>query len=126
MVSVEKWKEHFKRLAQRSHPHESMFIVSQSGRGLGRNTNNKKLYQIRTPAVSSTIEMVTPMGSSLTNGGSMVKSSGIKRKKKSKPASRNTGRPTDKTSAKNKPKKKKTPKAKKETCHQNQGKETQS
>ena len=50
MVLMEKWKEHFRRVAQKSHTHEDdIFMVkNQSGRGLGRNTYPKRtLYEVR-------------------------------------------------------------------------------
>ena len=42
MVLIEKWKEHFRHMAQKGHMHEDdIFIVNQSGRGLGRNAYPK-------------------------------------------------------------------------------------
>ena len=84
MVSVEKWKSHFKRLAHKAFPHEDMYIVTQSGRGLGRNSYKRTLYQIRTPAGSSsgkpTVEIVSPIASTLGRAEALTKT--IKRKKK--------------------------------------------
>ena len=49
MVLIEKWKEHFRRMAEKGHTHEDdIFIVNQSGRGLGRNAYPKRtLYKVR-------------------------------------------------------------------------------
>ena len=84
MVSVEKWKSHFKRLAHKAFPHEDMYIVTQSGRGLGRNSYNRTLYQIRTPTGASagkpTVEIVSPIASTLGRAKALTKT--IKRKKK--------------------------------------------
>ena len=42
MVLIEKWKEHFRHIAQKGHMHEDdIFIVKQSGWGLGRNAYPK-------------------------------------------------------------------------------------
>ena len=49
MVLIEKWKEHFRHMAQKDHMHEDdIFIVNQSQRGLGRNAYPKHtLYTVR-------------------------------------------------------------------------------
>ena len=110
MVSVEKWKEHFKKMATKSFPKEAMYVVSQSGRGLGRNGYNKTIYQIRTPASGSggkpTIELVSPVSTSLERARALVKTKAIKKKKKSKSSSKASGGQTVNTSKKNKTKKK--------------------
>ena len=118
MVSVEKWKSHFKRLAHKAFPHEDMYIVAQSGRGLGRNAYRRTFYQIRTPAGGSggkpTIEIVSPVASDLGRARALTKSTkSIKRKTRKKSAStvKKTGR---KKRLVNK-KKKQAPKKKKKT-----------
>ena len=112
MVSVEKWKEHFKKMATKSYPKEAMYIVSQSGRGLGRNGLSKTIYQIRTPSSGSggkpTIEIVSPVSSSLERARALVKTKAIKKKKKSKSSNKTSGSQTVKTSKKKKKNKKKT------------------
>lgn len=118
MVSVEKWKDHFKRLAHKSFPHEDMYIVSQSGRGLGRNAYKKTLYQIRAPKFSNTkptIEIVSPVASTLQRAKALTKASkGIKSKGKKKSSSSSKGSGGKKKSPKSKaPKKKTGPKKKK-------------
>ena len=113
MVSVEKWKEHFKKLAQRSLPHEDMYLVSQIGRGVGK----RSLYQIRPPAGGSsgkpTIELVSPVSSSLERARAIVQSKSIKKKTKKKSASSKVGTQTATTSKPKKKKKKATGEAKK-------------
>ena len=49
MVLIEKWKEHFRHMAPKGHMHEDdIFIVNQSGWGLGRNTNSEHiLFKVR-------------------------------------------------------------------------------
>ena len=38
MVSLERWKEHLRHMAQKGHRNEDdIFIVNQNGHGLGRN-----------------------------------------------------------------------------------------
>ena len=41
MVSVEKWKEHFCRRAHQTFPKEEMYIVNQTGHGLGHNAYSR-------------------------------------------------------------------------------------
>ena len=42
MVLIEKWKEHFRCMAQKGHMHEDdIFIVNQFEWGLGRNAHPK-------------------------------------------------------------------------------------
>lgn len=94
MVSVEKWKNHFKRLAHKAFPHEDMYIVAQSGRGLGRNSYKRTLYQIRTASGTGggkpTVEIVSPIASTLGRAKALTKT--IKRKKKAKSSSTGTKR----------------------------------
>ena len=104
MVSVEKWKNHFKRLAHKAFPKEDMYIVAQSGRGLGRNSYKRTLYQIRTPSGSGggkpTVEIVSPVASTLERAKALTKT--IKRKKKTKSASTATKRRGKNTSSRKK------------------------
>ena len=47
MVSVEKWKEHFHRQAHRTFPKEEMYIVNQTGHGLGHNAYSRQaMYKV--------------------------------------------------------------------------------
>ena len=68
MVSIERWKEQYKCLASQSYPNEDVYIMLQSGRGLGRNAYPKKtLYKIKKPSVNSTkeIQIVSPVAASI-------------------------------------------------------------
>ena len=119
MVSVEKWKNHFKRLAHKAFPHEDMYIVAQSGRGIGRNAYRRTLYQICTPTGGSggkpTIEIVSPVASTLGRAKALTKT--IKRKKSKKSSSKGKTSGTRKKSSskkkKGRPKKKKVGRRKK-------------
>ena len=75
MVSIEKWKEHFKRMAQRGHAHEEdIFIVNQSGRGLGRNSFPKHtLYKVRKSMGGTTpVTIVTPVAGNLDRAKALM------------------------------------------------------
>ena len=117
MVSVEKWKSHFKRFAHKAYPNEDMYIVAQSGRGLGRNAYKRTLYQIRTPIGNTnakpTIEIVSPVASNLERAKALTKTKkNIKRKAKTQgatpPKKRRKVKKAKKKTAK--PKRKLTPK----------------
>ena len=85
MVSIEKWKEHFKRMAQKGHTHEDdIFIVNQSGRGLGRNAYPKHtLYKVRKTIGNTPITIVSLVVGNLDRAkASMEGGGGGKRKKK--------------------------------------------
>ena len=60
MVSVERWKEHFKQLAHREFPNEDMYIVNQRGRGIGRNAYKKTVYKVRNPKPGQ-VNIVSPV-----------------------------------------------------------------
>ena len=86
MVSIVRWKEQYKRLASQSYPNEDVYIVPQSGRGLGRNAYPKKtLYKIKKPSVNSTkeIQIVSPVAASVNRARTQIKkkkSAGNKKK----------------------------------------------
>ena len=64
MVLIEKWKEHFRCLTQKGHMHKGdIFIVNQSGWGLGRNAFPKcTLYKVRKIVGGTTlITIVSPV-----------------------------------------------------------------
>ena len=76
MVSIERWKEQYKCLASQSYPNEDVYIVPQSGRGLGRNAYPKKtLYKIKKPSVNSTkeIQIVSPVAASVNRARVQMK-----------------------------------------------------
>ena len=91
MVLIEKWKEHFRCMAQKGHMHEDdIFIVNQSGRGLGRNAYPKcTLYKVRKTIGNTPITIVSPVVGNLDRakalmegGGGEGRGGGGKRKKK--------------------------------------------
>lgn len=87
MVSIEKWKEHFRHMAQKGHMHEDdIFIVNQSGRGLGRNAYPKcTLYKVRKTIGNTPITIVSPVVGNLDRAKALMEGGGGgggKRKKK--------------------------------------------
>ncbi len=83
MVSVEQWKNHFKKLAHKAYPSDDMYIVNQTGRGLGRNSYKKTLYRVRPSKESSgpnpTVQLVSPVAQAVEQARALVKSQPIKR-----------------------------------------------
>lgn len=113
MVSVEKWKEHFKRLTSRLHSPDDVYLVNQTGRGLGRNAYPKKvLYKVRSNAPSSPakVEIVSPVAQNVNQARALIKGGGIKKTHKGKGSISKKGRGKGKKSKPNKKKKKKTTK----------------
>ena len=85
MVSIEKWKEHFRHMAQKGQTHEDdIFIVNQSGRGLGRNAYPKHtLYKVRKTIGNTPITIVSPVVQNLDRAKALMEGGGGgKRKKK--------------------------------------------
>ena len=85
MVLIEKWKEHFRRMAQKGHTHEDdIFIVNQSGRGLGRNACPKRtLYKVRKTIGNTPVTIVSPVVGNLDRAKALMEGGGGgKRKKK--------------------------------------------
>ena len=84
MVSIEKWKEHFRHMAQKCHMHEDdIYIVNQSGRGLGRNAYPKRtLYRVRKAIGNTSVTIVSPVVGNLDRAKALMEGGGGKRKKK--------------------------------------------
>ena len=87
MVSIEKWKEHFRCMAQKGHTHEDdIFIVNQSGRGLERNAYPKHtLYKVRRTIGNTPVTIVSPVVGNLDRAKALMEGGGGgggKRKKK--------------------------------------------
>ena len=95
MVSVEKWKEHFKRLTSRLHSPDDVYLVNQTGRGLGRNSYPKRvLYKVRrqtgvgvgggggSGGGGTKVEIVSPVAQNINQARALIKGSknGIKKK----------------------------------------------
>ena len=88
MVSIEKWKEHFKCMAQKGHMHEDdIFILNQSGHGLGRNAYPKHtLYKVRKTIGNTPITIVSSVAGNIDRAKALMQKEegggGGKRKKK--------------------------------------------
>ncbi len=117
MVSVERWKEHFKRMAHKSFPHEDMYIVNQVGRGLGRNAYQTTTYKIRNPAKNTgpnpAVQIVSPVGQDVERAKALIDEKPIKKKKTKKKTSKKAGSGGAGSKGKKKPKKDKDKKKKK-------------
>ena len=74
MVLIEKWKEHFRRMAQKGLMHEDdIFIVNQSGRGLGRNAYAKcTLYKVRKTIGNTPLTIVSPVAGNLDRARALM------------------------------------------------------
>ena len=85
MVSIEKWKEHFKCMAQKGHMHEDdIFILNQSGHGLGRNAYPKRtLYKVRNTIGNTLVTIVSSVTGNIDRAKALMqRGGGGKRKKK--------------------------------------------
>ena len=89
MVSIEKWKKHFRCMAQKCHAHEDdIFIVNQSGRGLGRNAYPKRTpCKVRKTIGNTPVTIVSPVVGNLDRAKALMEGGeggggGGKRKKK--------------------------------------------
>ena len=78
MVLIEKWKEHFRCMAQKGHtPEDDIFIVNQSGRGLGRNAYPKHtLYKVRKTIGNSPVTIVSPVVGNLERAKALMEGGG--------------------------------------------------
>ena len=86
MVSIEKWKEHFKHMAQKGHMHEDdIFILNQSGHGLRRNAYPKcTLYKVRKTIGNTPVAIVSSVVGNIDKAKALMQKGGGggKRKKK--------------------------------------------
>ena len=78
MVSIEKRKEHFRPMAQKGHTHEDdIFIVNQSGRGLGRNAYPKcTLYKVRKTIGNTPVTIVSLVVENLDRAKALMEGGG--------------------------------------------------
>ena len=78
MVLIEKWKEHFRHMAQKGHMHEDdIFIVNQSGRGLRRNAYPKcTLYKVRKTIGNTPVTIVSPVVGNLDRAKALMEEGG--------------------------------------------------
>ena len=87
MVSVEKWKEHFRRQVHRTFTKEEMYIVNQTGHGLGRNAYSRQaMYKVRhtSGGPNPSVEIVSPIAQFLNRAKYMLKGNGGRTKHKTK------------------------------------------
>ena len=114
-ANLEKWKNHFRKMAEGKVPLEQVYVISQKGRGLGTNRNGKVLYGVKNQYGSGTVN-VSPVQQGIQQAKSELKTeygmSGnslygkrIKRKKTGKSKSKSTGRQGRRTSSTTKRKK---------------------
>ena len=87
MVLIEKWKEHFKCMAQKGHTHEDdIFILNQSGCGLGRNAYPKHtLYKVRKTIGNTPVTIISSVVGNIDRAKALMQKGGGgggKRKKK--------------------------------------------
>ena len=99
-TNLEKWKNHFRSMAEGKVPLEQVYIISQRGRGLGTNRNGKLLYGVKSQLGSGTVN-VSPVQQGIQQAKSELKSEygmsskslyekSIKRKKTGKSESKKT------------------------------------
>ena len=109
MSNLEKWKNHFRNMAEGKVPLEQVYVISQKGRGLGKSRNGKVMYGIRSQLGSGTVN-ISPVQQGIQQAKSELKSEygmstrslygkSIKRKKTAKSESKKTGRRRRKTSS---------------------------
>ena len=107
--NLEKWKNHFRNMAEGKVPLEQVYVISQKGRGLGNSRNGKVMYGVRSQLGSGTVN-VPPVQQGIQQAKSELKSEygmsskslygkHIKRKKTGKSESKKTGRRRRKTSS---------------------------
>ena len=109
MSNLEKWKNHFRNMAEGKVPLEQVYVISQKGRGLGNSRNGKNMYGVRSQLGSGTVN-ISPVQQGIQQAKSELKSEYgmstrslygkcIKRKKTAKSESKKTGRRRRKTSS---------------------------
>lgn len=113
MVSVEKWKHHFKTLSNEMHPIDSTYVVKGHGRGIGRNGFSKSImYKLRQPpATSPKIDIVSPVAQTIDQARERIKNEKGNKKSTTRKKTNIRGKVAKKrTTSPNKRKKKTVPK----------------